>query len=172
VDPWVKIVFLQPVTELNLDSDKSNRRLNLNHSEQLHGYFPVCFHVDQVKPNSTDFSTTIIQEVSSEVLSAMMVKFPVFELQRRVLERVAPRVSEDRSPFIFRVTWSKRWQTGNWQPKASRIKEDGMGGTYSKRRVENKFILMTPRLFWDVGLQEYETYIIIQNVGVINLRFP
>lgn len=152
MNPWVKIVFLQPVTQIYLDSNKSNQRLNPNHSEQLHGYFPVCFHVDQVKPNSIGLSTTIIQEMSFEVLSAVVVKFPVFELQRCVLERVALRDSEDRSAFIFRVTWSKWWQTGNWQPKASRIKEDDMGGTYSKRRIENKFLLRL-RLFWVVALQ-------------------
>lgn len=172
MNPRVKIVFLQPVTQLYLDSDKSNRRLNPNRSEELHGYFPGVFHVDRVKPNSTDFSTTIIQELSSEVLLAMVVKFPVFELQRCVLGRVAPRVSEDRSAFIFRMTWSKRLQTGSWQPRALRIEEDALGRTFSKRRIENKFILMTLRLFWVVVLQEYESYIIIQNLGVINLRFP
>jgi hypothetical protein len=104
LNPWIKIVFLQPVTQLYLDSDKSNRRLNPNQPDELHGYFPMYFHVEQVKPNPTDMSTTIIQEVSFEILSAMVVKFPVFELQRCVLGRVAPRVSEDRNTFILRVT--------------------------------------------------------------------
>ena len=110
--------------------------------------------------------------MSFEVLSAVVVKFPFFELQRFVLGPVALWVSEDRIVVIFRVTWSKGWQAGNGQPKASRIKEDDMDGTYSKGRVQNKFILMILRLFWVVALQEYESYIILQYLGVINLRFP
>jgi hypothetical protein len=80
LNPWLNIVFQQLITELCLDSDKSIPRLIPNHSEPLHDYFPVCFYVDQVKPNSTNLSTMIIQDVNLDVLSAVVVKFPVFDL--------------------------------------------------------------------------------------------